>query len=119
MAGAELLFAFPSLLLQVGQSAPHLLPLFLQAVALIDVAAHVRLCAVLAQLPFHCPRGPWNKIISDIYRDIYPKTEKCALHCAAVPLTAVDAAFHQRAPWCRKVTQELKCFLICFFCFIY
>lgn len=47
LAAIELLFDFPSLLLQCGQTAPHLLPLFLQLVALVDVAPQVSLCAVL------------------------------------------------------------------------
>ncbi|TNN45270.1 hypothetical protein EYF80_044542 [Liparis tanakae] len=46
----------------VGQAAPHLLPLSLQTVALIDVAPHVRLRAVLAQFHLHGAGAPWELI---------------------------------------------------------
>ena len=49
LAGVELLPGLPPLLLEAGQAAPHLLPLLLQAVALLRVEPHVRLRAVLAE----------------------------------------------------------------------
>lgn len=59
LAGAELLFGFPLLFLEVCQTDFHLLPLFLQAITLLDVTPHVCLCAVLAQLYLNCTGASW------------------------------------------------------------
>lgn len=60
LASAQLLLCFPLFLLQVGQAAPHLLPLLLQPIALIYVAQQVCLGAVLAQFDLNGTGTPWE-----------------------------------------------------------